>query len=26
MCAILITLVVAPPLTPWVARRLGVAE
>jgi hypothetical protein len=26
MWVILMTLIVAPPLTPWVARRLGVAE
>ncbi len=26
MWVILLTLVLAPPLTPWVARKLGVAE
>jgi hypothetical protein len=26
MWVILMTLILAPPLTPWVARRLGVAE
>ncbi len=26
MWVILLTLVIAPPLTPWVARKLGVAE